>query len=204
MTLQLIVTALLAKLAMFGADRKPELAEQKAEQYASISQAVVTAVEAEKKWPGDKRELAVFAMAWGDHETHYSLDISHGECNPWECDASYKRNGRRISWAMTKQGGPFTVAFAAVSPWQLHEQTCSSPEAWRQARTDINVAAREAVRAIVMMRWSCRSLERGPGDWVRMVYSRLAGRGCAGYFRGIDSRVATYNRLLAASYRVEK
>ena len=113
---------------------------------------------------------------------------------PYECDPRFERNGVPISRATFKAAGG-TLVFQAVSFWQLHEKTCSSREAWLAARTDIDRAAREATRAIVRARWTCRSLERAPGDWVGMVFSSLAGRGCVGFFKGRDARVATYQRL---------
>jgi hypothetical protein len=140
-------------------------------------------VAAEKKWPGDKRELKAMVIAWGDHETHYSLRIGRFECRSYECDPDPK----------TKQA-------RSVSFWQLKRQTCSSPAAWEAAKTDFGVAAREATRAVVRARWQCRSLEQG-GNWPKMVFAALTGRGCAGWLPGLDARVATYQRLVRGGGR---
>jgi hypothetical protein len=56
-------------------------------------------------------------------------------------------------------------------------------------------AAREAARALTRARWQCRSLERSGVDWVTMTVAAYAGRGCRGWFSGLESRVATYRRI---------
>lgn len=179
MVLKSIVSTLLALLPVYRADRAPELADAKAEQLAQASAAMASAVEAEKRWPGSKQELAAMLAAWGSHESNYALHIGAFQCRAFECDPDHKTHLPR-----------------SVSFWQLKRQTCSTPEAWEAAKTDFTVAAREATRAIVRARWQCRSLETG-GNWPRLVFAALSGRGCAGWLKGLDSRVATYERLIA-------
>lgn len=198
-----LIVSLVGALPVYHEDRKPEVAEAKAAQLETLSDAVAAAVAGEverNKWPGEPIELAALDLAWANHETHFSLRIGAGECKEWECDATYRLNGRTISRAAALFHGVKPL-HRAVSFWQLHERTCTSVDAWREARTDVFVAAREATRAIVRARWACRSLERGGGDFAPMVFNALAGRGCTGYFSGTAARVATFRRLMKAAGR---
>jgi hypothetical protein len=176
---------LLGLLPVYVEDRVTELAAAKRAQLAQVDAAVDAAVDATpvKHWPGTRHELKSMVLAWGDHETHYSLRIGRFQCKAYECDPD-----------------PKTKLPRSVSFWQLKVRTCSSPEAWEAAKTDFGVAAREATRAIVRARWQCRSLEHG-NNWPKLVFAALTGRGCAGWLPGLEARVATYQRLVGGGGR---
>lgn len=187
-------------LPTFHEDAAAQFAEQKAAQQQEVADAIEAAVAGvEKKWPGSRKELAAFLYTWGYYETHFSLRIGRGECNSWECDAEYLRNGRTISRrSFNEHGG--TIHYRAASYWQLHERTCSTGDAWRASFNDVRVAAREAARVVVRMRWHCHRFERDGTDWVPMVFSALASRDCRGprsHFKTLPERVATYRKLVA-------
>jgi len=169
---------LLGALPVYVEDRKPELSEAKQAQLSEATRAIESAVDGVRKWPGERRQLTALLAAWGNHETHFSLRIGRGECRARECDPDRKGVQRAHSY------------------WQLHERTCSSREAWLAARTDVELAAREAARAAVRYRWQCFRYERDGRDWVRMMFSSLAARGCFGSFADLNARVATYRRLV--------
>ncbi len=194
-SLKALVLVLVGALPVFHEDRAPEFEAQKAAQLDEVADAVASYAHA-AKWPGDPIELAAMDLAWANHETHFSLRLGAGLCRDWECDPTYRDNGRLLSPKAARARG-IAPTFRAASFWQLHERTCSSPAAWREAWTDVRVAAREATRAIVRARWACRSLERGGGDFAPMVFSLLAGRGCTGYFSGAQARVRTFRFLMS-------
>ena len=171
---------LLARLAVYAEDRNPALAEAKQAQLIDVAGAIDSAVASTRKWPGSKLELSALLAAWGFHEAGFSLRIGRGECRARECDPD--RHG----------------VHRAASYWQLHEQTCSSREAWEAARTDVHLAAREAARVAVRYRWQCFKYEKDGRDWVRMMFSSLAARGCFGTLGDMEARVATYRRLVRA------
>ncbi len=192
--LTVLARAMIALLPVYGQDRE---SPTKAEQLERVAVVTAGAVSTAKGWQGDRRQLLAFQLAFGSHETYFSERIGRGECEPWECDAYYERGGRRVSYASwQKLGG--TVFHRSAGWWQLQERIVGGPNALLRVASDEAFSARMAARAIVSQRGVCRSLERGGDDWVRMTFASLAARGCAGSFRGIDSRVNTYRRLLSA------
>jgi hypothetical protein len=163
-----VIAWILAVLATFPVHREDRDTEAKQAQFREVAEAIETASKG-SRW------RAAMLLTMGRYETDWSLRIMAGGCRAGtaECD-----RGR------------------AVSSYQLHVRTCSSPEAWERARADIRVASLEAARAIGRARGMCRSVEREGGDIVRATFSALAGRGCHGSFRGLDARVATAKRIL--------
>ncbi len=166
------LSAVLA-LPIFHEDRAAAI---KSEQLATIAAAVDEAAAA-TKWPGAPSELRALMLTVAFHESALSLRIHAGDCRKHECD-----RGR------------------ARGLWQQHASSASSREAWEQlAGLDAEStrhAAREAARSLARARWQCRSLEKRGQPWLEMTLSAYAGRGCVGWFRGRDARVATYVRII--------
>lgn len=186
--------AMISALAIYHEDAAPEHRADKLRQLEEVAQAVAGAIERRR---GGRDELA-FLVAWGSAESHYSERIGRGECGPLECDARWRFHGAPVSyafWRARKDDPEAAVEHLAAGYWQVRAVAASSLEAWEASRTDPFVAAREAARVAARARGYCRSLD-GDHDPVRMAFSVLAGRGCAGWFRGLDARVATYRRLL--------
>lgn len=179
MTPAWLVAALLA-LPVYRHDRAPELADAKAQQMAEVADAIAEASRG-SVW------RARMLLVMGRFESGFALHITRGECGAHECDASRVR----------MPDGKTVVVFRAHSNWQLHEGACSSREAWLAARTDVRVAAREAARAIDRARGMCRSVVAKGESLERATFAALAGRGCRGWFRGLDQRVAAFQRLEA-------
>jgi hypothetical protein len=176
MTPAWLLSAILA-LPISRHDRAPELAAEKRQQLELVATAIHEAAEA-TRWPGgNKSELRALLIVTGYHESAFALHVTRGELKPWEGDPG-------------KDGLP-----RSVSNWQLQKSATSSGDAWEAARTDVRVAAREAARALARGRWMCRSLEQRGQDWRRMVFAAYAGRGCSGWFRGLDERVEMLGRL---------
>jgi hypothetical protein len=151
--------------------------EAKRAQLETVAQAVGDAADAQRGWPGSSRELAALMLTVAWHETHFSLRIGAGQCKPHECD-----QGRAHGY------------------WQQHVRSTSSQAAWEQLAgldaESTGIAAREAARALTRARLQCRRLERGRRNWVGLTLAAYAGRGCAGWFRGLDARVKTYWRTV--------
>jgi hypothetical protein len=150
----------LYSLPLYFEDRAPQSERLKDEQYRALARATTAAAK-------DKRELA-FLLAWGWHETKFSLRIAAGNCKPWECDRGLAR-----------------------SPWQLHRNGMSA-EQWALMQGSENIAhqAEEAARrARGMLAW-CGSAEG--------AFRAMTGRGCSAslYRRDATARVATYRRVL--------
>jgi hypothetical protein len=176
MTPMWLATALLA-LPLYRDDRAPDLAAVKAAQTQEIATAVAKAA-AKQKWAGTPHELAALLITVGYSESKFALHIGRGDCRRYECDRDSKGNVRSVSF------------------WQFKVRAASSPEAWELAKTDVNVAAREAARVLARSRYQCRSLEREGGDWLRLTLQAYATGGCRGYVKDLELRVATYLRIL--------
>lgn len=166
-------------LALLPVHKEDRAADGKREQLEVIAVAVDDAVTGAKKWPGTRSELKALLYTVGWHESGFVIRIGEGLCRPHECD-----RGRARGY------------------WQQHANSTSSLEAWQQlagpGHESTAVAAREAARALTRARNQCRSLERLPGDWLPMTLSAYAGRGCVGWFKGRESRIATYTRLVTS------
>lgn len=164
-------------LPIYKEDRE---AANKAEQLELVARAITVAATEQRKWPGAPGELKAVMLTVARYESGLSLRIHAGDCKPTECDRGKARG-----------------------LWQQQAISASSPDAWeRLAGLDEEStlhAAREAARAITRARWQCRSLETRGEDWVPMVFSAYAGRGCIGWFRGRDERVAMFRKLLGRS-----
>ncbi len=193
-----LLTAARLMIAMLPVYKEDVGSPDKAAQLERVAVVTSSAVERAKGWPGTKRELLAFKLAYGDAETHFSQRIGRGECKTFECDAYYERDGKRVSLLSWRLHGG-TVVHRSLGWWQLQEQGVGSRERWLRVATDEEASAREATRVVVRMRGTCRSMEREGRDWVRMTFSALAARGCAGSFPGIEGRVRVYRRLLTAA-----
>lgn len=185
MALAAWVLSLVLALPVAKDDRAvdPTVKREQAETVAAaITEAVEGVVDA-RRWPGEARELAALMVVVARYESALALHVHAGDCprrhKPEECD-----RGR------------------ARGLWQQQESSVRSRVKWLLlVGTDeqsTKFAAREAASALVRARWQCRSLERSGGDWMPLVFSAYAGRGCVGWFRGRDLRVAALRRALAA------
>lgn len=158
MTIQTVL-AVLQMLAVFGEDRSATA--EKAAQLNGLAAAVVSVAR-------DKDEAA-FLIAWGDHETRYSLRIHRGHCRPLECD-----RGR------------------ARGPWQNHRNGLSD-EKW-EALHGVELTRLQAEEAARRARWA---LNQCKADRIRGAFRVLGGNGCTKALRGEDERVATFRRVRA-------
>lgn len=177
-----VLTALLAvPVSKHDRDVAPEVKREQIEYVAhgivSATQATITA----RKWPGSERELAGLLITVARFESGLALYVHSGNCprptKPTECDSGRARG-----------------------IWQQQVSSTSSHEAWL-ALAGLNAdstrfAAHEAARALTRARWMCRSLEHRGVNWVEMVFSAYAGRGCVGWFRGRNERVSSFRRLV--------
>lgn len=147
----------LGMLPLFAEDRSAELELAKSAQYQALAQAMAETAR-------DRRELA-FLVAWGWHETKFSLRIHRNECRRWECD-----RGR------------------ARSPWQLHRNGLDQGS-WERLVGIDNVrhqAAEAALRARRALAW-CGTVEG--------AFRSMSGRGCSGRLPDAGARVATYETI---------
>lgn len=125
---------------------------------------IAAAVQAEARTPDE----AAFLLAWGQHESAFSLRIGAGRCKPWECD-----RGR------------------ARGPWQLHRDASMTADTWSRMHglENVPVQAREAAKKV---RWALRQC---PADRVRGGFRVLGGNGCQKALRGEDERVRTFQKI---------
>lgn len=158
MTFAAVLVAL-GLLPLAAEDRRPELEPQKSAQYQALAQAMTEAAR-------DRRELA-FLIAWGWHETAYSLRIHRNECRRWECD-----RGR------------------ARGPWQLHRNGLDA-QSWDKL-AGVENAREQALEAALRARRALRSCPTVEG-----AFRHLVGRGCSSPLPGVDKRVATFRRVIA-------
>lgn len=154
MTLEIILAAVLA-LPVFHEDAaSPEKSAQLAAAVADVAR--------------DKDEAA-FLIAWGEHETRYSLRIHRGKCKPLECDRGKARG-----------------------PWQNHRNGLAD-DRW-SALSGIELTGIQAEEAARRARWALRAC---PADRIRGAFRVLGGNGCTKALRGEDERVATFKRVRA-------
>jgi hypothetical protein len=130
---------------------------------------VAAAVAAETSDP----RVAAFVLAWGWHESKFSIAIGECRCERWQCDARRLPDGK--------------VEFRARGLWQSHRR--GAPE-WDQmcGPGGIRVQARQAVRHAS---WS---LAKCDGD-IRCAFRRLGGLRIDVPLRGEADRVASFERI---------
>ncbi len=167
------ILAMLLSQPVYREDRAPELQEAKRAQLELIARAEERAVLAERAWPGPPLELARLLNAVLRYETAASLRIHAGDCRGRECDRG-------------RAAGLFQQQVTGFVPRHVWEKIPGVDE----ESTDLS--ARLAAQALTRARASCRGI---PGDWVTMTLAHYAGRGCLGWYPGIERRVAEYRRL---------
>lgn len=162
------IHAAVLSLPVFFEDRAPELAAAKAEQLKAIADAVRR--HARHRDGLLDRKLAAFVVAWGWHETTYSLRVGDGRCHKWECD-----RGR------------------ARGPWQVHRLTLPA-DVWDRMHglAHLDMQAAEATRRARGALGQC-------GGDVEGAFRALSGRGCTASLKLGDEqkRVETYRRVRA-------
>ena len=151
------ILAALALLPIFGEDRP--VTPEKQRQLDAISQAVRAAA----KTPDE----AAFLLAFGWHESNFSLRIAQGRCKPHECDRGKAR-----------------------SPWQLH-RVGMTEERWAQMQ-GVEHVNEQAAEAMNRARWALRQCST---DRIRGAFRVLSGRGCQYPLKGEAERVATFERV---------
>jgi hypothetical protein len=107
-------------------------------------------------------EEAAFLLAWGEHETRFSLRVHAGHCRPWECD-----RGR------------------ARGPWQAHRNGMRA-EDWARM-VGVENTRFQAERAAMHARWALRQC---PGDRVRGAFRVLGGLRCDEPLKGESVHVS--------------
>ena len=157
MTLATLLAALLA-LPVFHEDTQ---AYEKPAQLTGIAAAVLSVAR--------NKDEAAFLIAWGEHETRYSLRIHRGLCTRWECDRGKARG-----------------------PWQ-NWRVGMSDEKWARLEGIENTRA-QAAEAMKRARSAMRTC---PADRIRGAFRVLGGMGCTRALRGEDARMETFQRVRA-------
>lgn len=107
-----------------------------------------------------------FTIAWGGHETHYSLRVNLGICRRWECPSG------------------------ARGPWQ-NEHTAVTDGHWDQLVGFENIGW-QVERAAYFANWSMGAC----GDDARCAFRLVAGLRGDCPLRDEDARIATYTATL--------
>lgn len=157
--------AILIALALIPQVPSERDTPEKRAQQAAIASAIVEV----SKGDGD---LAAFLVAWGSHETNFSLRIQRGNCERWECD-----RGR------------------ARGPFQAHRNGMSD-ERWSRmigvenTRFQVEQAAKHA-------RWAMRECRLTGDARIVSAFRMLGARGCNQPLKGEGERLATYRKVRA-------
>lgn len=121
---------------------------------------------------------AAFVLAWGFHESAFSIRIHEGRCRleKGECDAVRGPNGKLYA--------------RARGPWQTHRNGMPGSR-WAKmiGREHVETQAEEAVKRA---RWALRTCGN-----VRGAFVVLGGRRCSETIKGLDERVRTFQRVKA-------
>lgn len=156
---QMNVLAMILLLATFKEDvGSPRLDGHRAD--------IARAVEAESlKAPRSPREWAALMLTVANHETHFSIRISDGQCKKWECDRGLARG-----------------------MWQLHANYFNRAE-WFRQNGDIGLQAKLASAQLKRAYATC------PQDFPRGALNAFAGRRCGDDWPGLKARLGTFQRL---------
>lgn len=111
---------------------------------------------------------AALVLTIAAHESALSARIARGECKRYECDG-----GR------------------ASGLYQSHKNKLNAA-VW--GSTDIRVQTLEAARALRSGFYTCKANGLGP-NWVRLTINGYAGKRCDAQWRGLEERIATYERI---------
>lgn len=151
------VQAAVFSLPLFHEDRAGELAETKQAQLKAIADAT------ERHAKG--RELRAFVLAWGWHESTFSLRIMAGRCKPLECDRGLARGSH-----------------------QEHRNGRSQAD-WDRLHglENIDFQIASATRRAAGMLAVCGSVEG--------AFRAMTGRGCRAPLPGVEKRVATFEKI---------
>lgn len=177
MSLTTYLLMAISSLPTFHEDVGEQFSAQKRAQAELIANAISSAAESARGWPGSKRELATLLLTVAWHETRLSLRIHDGRCKPYECDRGKARG-----------------------LWQLHSHASLPRERWLTVagldEQSTLIGASEAAQALIRGRHMCRKSSLGR-DWVGPTLVAFAGRGCSGRLPDVDARVRTFRRLFA-------
>ena len=147
----------LQSLPTYKNDRAPELADEKLAQLQAFADAV-------ERHTRSKKEAA-FLIAWGWHETAFSLAIVDGQCRPLQCD----RGRARGAFQEHRIGRP-------LEEWdRLH------------GLGNIDAQVESAARRARGMLGMCKTAEG--------AFRSMTGRGCSARLPGVERRVATYRQI---------
>ncbi len=174
------VRAAAAKLPVYFEDTAPEFAADKSAQLDAVSLAVARAASMQRI--RSPREWSALLLAVGFHESTYSLRIHRGDCRleKRECDA------KRVKGA--------GLVARAKSPWQLHENTLNR-DSWPHL-TGIENTDIQALEASAALQRGFHTCSRSGVHWLRGTINGFAGRRCDARWSGLESRIATYSRLV--------
>lgn len=132
----------------------------------------------EKKWLGNKKELALLLVTTGFWESRFAKNVHEGKCRKYECDA-YKVANK--------------VYHRARSPWQIQKTGLVSNEEYDQMTSatyeSTKVSANVAVRYLAVGMTKCKT--------IKGAISSYAGAGCD--WKGAKPRLAFFNSLLKVS-----
>ena len=115
------------------------------------------------------RRWMALLLTVGHHESGFAIRIERGECKGRECDG-----GR------------------ACGDWQNHANA-NNQELWDRCKGDVTVQAEMADQALRSAYWTCA---RSGVPFPQSTLSAYAGARCGGHWKGLDARMATFNRLV--------
>lgn len=169
--------AAIGSLPTFHEDRD---ADGKTAQLDELAEAIARASSMQSVRP--PREWAALVLAIGFHESTFSLRIHRGDCNlvKRECDAKRLKDG--------------TLYARARSPWQLHENKLNG-DAW-PFLIGIENSDLQALEASAALQRGFYQCSRSGVPWLQGTINGFAGRRCSADWPGLQSRIATFNKLV--------
>lgn len=138
----------------------------------STAPAVADAIAAYAQTPQE----AAFMAALGKHESNFAQHLIAGRCKSFECDARKLADG--------------SVEFRALGAWQVRRGFAGA--SFDDLPGNLELQARIAAR---MTRFALKRCA-GTKHPIRGAFATLGGLSCDGTFKGIDERVADYERAL--------
>lgn len=155
--------ALLLTLATYHEDVGSERLQAHRE---SIAQSVSRE---SKKAPRPPREWVALMLTVANHETHFSIRISDGNCRKHECDRG-----------------------KAKGLYQLHRNSLNWDD-WAKQDGNVPLQAKLGSDALRRAYYTC---SRSGVPWLIGTLNAYAGKRCSANWPGLQARVATFNRLV--------
>jgi hypothetical protein len=155
-----------SRLAALPTYKDDRDADGKAEQLDNVARAIASA---SKGAPLPPQQWAALMLTVGFHEAGFSMRIIAGQCRKHECD-----HGRAVGFG------------------QVHANALNRAD-WARAAGDVEVQAKLTSDALKRAYWNCR---RSGVEPIQATLSSYAGQRCGATWRGLDARLATFQRVL--------